>query len=164
MPGRVVSRRFVGRERELALIRAALAAAASGSATTVLVAGGAGMGTSRLLDEALERAGAGPSAPLVLRGQSNGPADPPWSAVLDALAPVIATRPSDELRALLRRDARPIVAGLPGMAALAATMPEPRSSALEDPEHRQPRALEALLRGLGRLADERPAHRRGAPL
>jgi len=156
VPGRVVSRRFVGRERELALIRAALAAAASGSATTVLVAGGAGMGTSRLLDEALERAGAGPSAPLVLRGQSNGPADPPWSAVLDALAPVIATRPPDELRALLRRDARPIVAGLPGMAALAAAMPEPRSSALEDPEHRQPRALEALLRWLGRLAVERP--------
>ena len=156
MPGRVVSRRFVGREHELALIQAALAAAASGSATTVLVAGGAGMGASRLVDEALERAAARPHAPLVLRGRSNGPADPPWSAVLDALAPALAARPREELQALLRRDARPILVGLPAMAALAARMPEPRSSALEDPERRQPRALEALLRWLGRLAAERP--------
>jgi len=156
VPGRVVSRRFVGREHDLALIHAAIAGAASGSATTVLIAGGAGMGASRLLDEALERAAAMSPAPLVLRGRSDGPADPPWSAVLDALGPAIADRPQEELRALLRRDARPILVGLPGMAALAATMPEPRSSALEDPERRQPRALEAVLRWLGRLAAERP--------
>ncbi|HEY5435478.1 MAG TPA: AAA family ATPase, partial [Candidatus Limnocylindrales bacterium] len=156
MPGRVVSRRFVGREHELALIHAAIAGAATGSATTVLIAGGAGMGASRLLDEALERAAAMSPAPLVLRGRSDGPADPPWSAVLDALGPAIADRPQEELRALLRRDARPILVGLPAMAALAATMREPRSSALEDPERRQPRALEAVLRWLGRLAAERP--------
>ena len=156
VPGRVVSRRFVGREHELALIQSAVAASASGSATTVLVAGGAGMGASRLIDESLERAAARPHAPLVLRGRSNGPADPPWSAVLDALAPAIAARPREELEALLRRDARPILVGLPVMATLAARMPEPRSSALEDPERRQPRALEALFRWLGRLAAERP--------
>ena len=156
MPGRVVSRRFIGREPELAQIQAAFAAAGSGSATTVLIAGGAGMGASRLLDEALERAAAASPAPLVLRGRSDGPADPPWSAVLDALAPAVAARPREELQALLRRDARSILVGLPGMAALAAEMPEPRSSALEDPERRQPRALEAVLRWLGRLAAERP--------
>ncbi|MHB8893255.1 MAG: ATP-binding protein, partial [Candidatus Limnocylindrales bacterium] len=156
MPGRVVSRRFIGREQELALIDTALAAAAAGKATTVLIAGGAGMGATRLVDEALERAAAGPVVPLVLRGCSNGPADPPWAAVLEALAPAFARRPVEELRALLRRDARPIVAGLPAMAALAAGMPAPRSSALEDPERRQPRALEALLRWLGRVAVERP--------
>jgi predicted ATPase len=60
MPGRVVSRRFIGREHELALIDAALAAAASGAATTVLIAAGGGMGATRLVDEALERAAAGP--------------------------------------------------------------------------------------------------------
>ena len=156
MPGRVVSRRFIGREHELALIDAALAAAASGAATTVLIAAGGGMGATRLVDEALERAAAGPAAPLVLRGRSYGPADPPWAAVLEALAPVIAGRPAAELQTLLRRDARPIVAGLPGMAALAAGIPAPRSSALEDPERRQPRALEGLLRWLGRVAAERP--------
>jgi hypothetical protein len=152
----VVSRRFIGREHELALMDAALAAAASGAATTVLIAAGGGMGATRLVDEALERAAAGPAAPLVLRGHSYGPVDPPWAAVLEALAPVIAGRPAAELQALLRRDARPIVAGLPGMAVLAAGIPAPRSSALEDPERRQPRALEGLLRWLGRVAAERP--------
>ena len=152
----MVSRRFIGREQELALIDTALAAAAAGKATTVLIAGGAGMGATRLVDEALERAAAGPVVPLVLRGCSNGPADPPWAAVLEALAPAFARRPVEELQALLRRDARPIVAGLPAMAALAAGMPALRSSALEDPERRQPRALEALLRWLGRVAAERP--------
>jgi DNA-binding CsgD family transcriptional regulator/tetratricopeptide (TPR) repeat protein len=152
----VVSRRFIGREHELALMDAALAAAASGAATTVLIAAGGGMGATRLVDEALDRAAAGAAAPLVLRGRSYGPADPPWAAVLEALAPVIAGRPVAELQALLRRDARPIAAGLPGMAALAAGVPAPRSSALEDPERRQPRALEGLLRWLGRVAAERP--------
>ena len=114
------------------------------------------MGASRLVDEALDRAAAVSPALLVLRGRSNGPADPPWSAVLDALAPALEATPREELQALLRRDARPILMGLPGMAALAARMPEPRSSALEDPERRQPRALEALFRWLGRLATERP--------
>ena len=70
MPGRVVSRRFIGREREFAQIDAALAAAMAGAATTVLVAGGAGMGTTRRIDEALERAAGGPVAPLVLPGRS----------------------------------------------------------------------------------------------
>ncbi len=42
------------------------------------------------------------------------------------------------------------------MGALAAGMPAPRTSALADPERRQPRALEALLRWLGRVATERP--------
>jgi DNA-binding CsgD family transcriptional regulator/tetratricopeptide (TPR) repeat protein len=156
MPGRVVSRRFVGREQELASIERAFAAAATGVATTVLVSGGAGMGATRLIDEALERAAAGPTPPLVLRGRSNGPVNPPWAAVLEALGPTLAQRPPEELQALLRRDARPIVTALPFMAALAAGMPAARSSALEDPERRQPRALEALLRWLGRLAIERP--------
>ncbi len=156
MPGRVVSRRFIGREHELALIQESLAAAATGTATTILVAGGAGMGASRLLDEALERASASSPPPLVLRGRSNGPADPPWAAVLDALAPALAAGSREELQALLRRDCRRILVGVPAMAALAAGMPEPLSSALEDPERRQPRALEALLRWLGRLAAEQP--------
>ena len=156
MPGRVVSRRFIGREQELARFEAAIAAAAAGTATTVLVAGGAGMGTSRLVDEALERAAVDARNPLILRGRSHGPVDPPWAAVLDALGPVVAQRPQEELMALLRRDARPLLLGLPGMAELAATLPPRRYSALEDPERRQPRALEAILRWLGRVAEARP--------
>jgi DNA-binding CsgD family transcriptional regulator len=156
MPGRVVSRRFIGREGELARFDAAIAAAAAGTATAVLVAGTAGIGVSRFLDEGLARAAASPSAPLILRGRAHGPVDPPWRSVHDAIAPLLATRPEEELKALLRRDARPIIATLPAMAKLAASVPAPTTSALADPERRQPRTLEGLLRWLGRIAEERP--------
>ena len=65
----------------------------AGVATTVLVAGSAGMGASRFLDEVLERAAARPEPPLVLRGRAHGPVDPPWASVLEALGPLLATRP-----------------------------------------------------------------------
>ncbi len=156
MPGRIVSRRFIGREPELAAVAAAIAAAASGTATTVLVAGGAGMGVTRFVDAALDAATALPEPPLVLRGRASGPIDPPWAALLDALAPVLATRPREELVALLHRDARPVLTAIPSLAVLAAGLATPRTSALSDPERRQPRALESLFRWLGRLAAERP--------
>ena len=94
--------------------------------------------------------------PLVLRGRAHGPADPPWAAVLEALEPVLATRPRDGAprAAATRRPADPARAAGAGGARGGA--PGPRASALADPERRQPRALEALLRWLGRLAAERP--------
>jgi DNA-binding CsgD family transcriptional regulator/tetratricopeptide (TPR) repeat protein len=156
MPGRVVSRRFIGREQDIARVDAAIGGAGSGVATTVLVAGSAGMGASRFLDQVLERAAARPEPPLILRGRANGPGDPPWASVLEALGPLMDSRPDEELRALLQRDARPLLLGLPRLAELAAGMRPPRASALADPERRQPRALEALMRWLGRVAAERP--------
>ena len=156
MSGRVVSRRFVGREAELARVADAIATAAGGAATTVIVSGSAGMGVTRFIDEALNRASATPFAPLVLRGRAHGPADPPWASVLAALEPALATRPPAELVALLRRDAGPILRELPALARIAEGITGSRSSALADPERRQPRALEALLRWLGRLSAERP--------
>ncbi len=157
MPGRVMSRRFIGREAELARVEAAVDSAAGGTATAVTIAGDAGLGTSRFLDEALARIAARrPEGPLLLRGRAAGPVDPPWAAVLEALAPLLASRPRDEIRGLLARDARPILLRLRGMAEIAADVPGPRASELADPERRQPRALEALLRWLGRVAEERP--------
>ena len=73
MPGRVVSRRFIGREQDIARVDAAIAGAGSGVATTVLVAGSAGMGASRFLDQVLERAAARPEPPLILRGRATAP-------------------------------------------------------------------------------------------
>jgi len=152
----VVSPRFIGREQELARLQAAIAGAAGGTAGAVVVSGTAGIGVSRFLDEGLARAAASPAAPLVLRGRAFGPADPPWRSVLEALGPLLAARPAAEIERLLRGDARPIVAALPGVGELATSVPGPVSSALADPERRQPRALEALLRWLGRVAAERP--------
>ncbi len=156
MPGRVVSRRFIGREPELARLAEAFATAAAGTATTVILGGSAGMGVTRFLDEALERVSAGANPPLVLRGRAYGPVDPPWSAVMEALEPALVTRPPNEVLRLLRRDAGPLLRELPALAPLAAGAGGPRGSALADPERRQPRALEALLRWLGRLSAERP--------
>ena len=152
----MVSRRFIGREAELARVVDAVTAAASGAATTVIVSGSGGMGVTRFLDEALDRVTGRPQPPIVLRGQAHGPVDPPWAAVLDAIAPLLAERPDAELDGLLARDGRPILLGLPGMAERALRVPGPRASDLADPERRQPRALESLLRWLGRVADERP--------
>ena len=70
MPGRVVSRRFIGREADLARVEAAIAGAASGTATTILIAGSAGMGASRFLDQVLERTA----------GVAEPPAAPPMAA------------------------------------------------------------------------------------
>ncbi len=156
MPGRVVSRRFIGREPELAQIQAAFDAGAKGIATTVIVGAGAGMGASRFVDEALDLAATAAQPPLVLRGRAHGPADPPWASVQDALGPALASRPREEVLALLRRDSRALLVGLPGMADLAAGLPSVPASALAEPDRRQPRAIEALLRWLGRLAHERP--------
>src|SRR3954452_3461804 len=156
MPGRVVSRRFVGREPELARLGEAIAATADGRASTVLVAGSAGLGVTRFVDEAFERATASAEAPVVLRGRAHGPVDAPWAAVLEAIAPALADRPDEELIALLRRDAGPVLRQVPALAALARGLAVPRTSALADPERRQPRALESLLRWLGRRAVERP--------
>jgi DNA-binding CsgD family transcriptional regulator/tetratricopeptide (TPR) repeat protein len=157
MAGSVSSGRFIGREPELARVTDAIGAATAGTATTVIVAGSAGIGVSRFLDEALARASAaGPNPPLILRGKSYGPADPPWAAVLEALGPTLASRPPAEIAGLLQRDAGPVLRSLPALAALARDVRGTRESALADPERRQPRAIESLLRWLGRVAEERP--------
>jgi predicted ATPase len=52
MTARSTSARFVGRERELNRLATALDATAAGRASSLLVTGAAGIGITRLLDEA----------------------------------------------------------------------------------------------------------------
>jgi DNA-binding CsgD family transcriptional regulator/tetratricopeptide (TPR) repeat protein len=156
MPGRVVSRRFVGRESEHAQLLAALDGVARGRAATVAVTGTAGIGVTRFVDDALERIAAGPIPPLVLRGVSHGPADAPYAAVLAALEPALVAAPPGALDGLAASEARAALSGLPVIADLLGRVPAPRDSVLADPERRQPRALEALVRWLGRASEERP--------
>jgi predicted ATPase len=56
VPARVSSPTFIGRAAELAALDAALARAADGRSTAVLVGGDAGMGKSRLVAEFEQRA------------------------------------------------------------------------------------------------------------
>ena len=156
MSGRVDSPRYIGREPEFAMLEAAVAGAADGSSATVLVAGAAGIGTTRFLDEALARIAARPGAPVILRARAHGPAEPPWAILLAALDPLFDARPAAELEDLLRRDARPLLVGRPGLARVVGRVPPPVTSALADPERTQPRAIEAILRWLGRAAADRP--------
>ena len=88
MPGRVVSRRFIGREPELARIADALATAAGGDRhdrdRRAAAPGWASRGSSTRRSS---RAAAGPDAAAGPARPRHGPADPPWAAVLEALEP-----------------------------------------------------------------------------
>jgi len=55
MPGRYVSERLVGRDRELSHLAVALDAAAAGRSPRVMIAGAGGIGVSRLVSETARR-------------------------------------------------------------------------------------------------------------
>ena len=81
----VTSPTFVGRRRELAHLAGALAAAADGQSTTILVAGSSGMGSSRLLSEAERRLTSLAEPLLVLRGGARAArSGEPYAPVLEA--------------------------------------------------------------------------------
>ena len=127
MPTRLASARFVGREGEFTRLAAALDRAESGRASTVLLSGPAGIGTSRFLDEAIARLSAGPIEFEVLRAAAAGPVEPSFGPVFAALGGLA-----------------------PDPAALAALVAD------ASPERRQPRILEALLGVLEDRARDRP--------
>ncbi|HET7727288.1 MAG TPA: LuxR C-terminal-related transcriptional regulator [Candidatus Limnocylindrales bacterium] len=127
MATRVASARFVGREGEFTRLAAALDRAESGRASTVLLSGPAGIGTSRFLDEAIARLSAGPIQFEVLRAAAAGPVEPSFGPVFAALGDLA-----------------------PDPAALAALVAD------ASPERRQPRILEALLGVLDDRARDRP--------
>ncbi|QYC43385.1 Transcriptional regulatory protein LiaR [Nonomuraea coxensis DSM 45129] len=139
-----VSPLFVGRVRELAVLRDALAEARAGVPATVLVGGEAGVGKTRLLVEFADRA----DDALVLVGGclelgTEGLPFAPFTAVL---------------RGLVRRLGRDGVAALvPGGATggLARLLPEFGEPGREGAEARA-RLFELVLGLLERLAEERP--------
>jgi predicted ATPase len=116
---------FVGRERELALLRAALAAAIGGHGRLVLVSGEPGIGKTRLAEELASHAAAEGATVRWGRCREGGgaPAFWPWIQILRAQ--FAATDPAD-LRTQLGSGAEEIVRlvpelseRLPGVAAVA---------------------------------------------
>lgn len=117
MPGRSVSERFVGRERELSRLAVALDAAVHGRSPRVLLAGTGGIGSSRLLDETIRRV-ARISEPFhVIRCRAVAPhAMAAYAPIAEGLEPWLATFDDAELGRIAGPGAEPLARLLPGLA------------------------------------------------
>jgi DNA-binding CsgD family transcriptional regulator/tetratricopeptide (TPR) repeat protein len=151
MARRTSSPRFVGRGPELERLGSALAGAIAREPQVLLVAGDAGVGKTRLVDEFVTRAKA--SGCQVLSGGcvSIGEAGLPFAAVVEALRGLHRT---------LGRSGFEALAG-PGRGELARLVPDlaPSSPATGEPSvggWAQARLFELLLGFLGRLAAASP--------
>jgi DNA-binding CsgD family transcriptional regulator len=135
---------FVGREPELATLRAAAGSAAEGRATAVVVAGEAGVGKTELVRFWLE--GPLPPKTLVVRAQCVDLGDPglPYLTMVDLVRAVRAIADDD-------REVATVLDGLPVLG----TLTEPDTTG-DDPvdESRRPRLFDAaatLLAEVGRV-------------
>ena len=111
MPGELRARALVGRDEELAEVRAALAALARGQGGLLLVTGEAGVGKSRLLAEV--RSYAAEAGAAVLPGRAV-PGSAPLRPLSEALLAGYRGRPVPEAGTLrpFRAGAGPAAAGL----------------------------------------------------
>jgi DNA-binding CsgD family transcriptional regulator/tetratricopeptide (TPR) repeat protein len=152
------SARFVGREDAFARLASVLQSAAAGSAGTLFIEGTAGVGSTRLIDEAIRRVAGLQEPMIVLRGGAFGPGtDPPYGPLVRALGPVLRGLPHDELATVLGSAADELRRLLPDVAGRL-----DRDDATERrvftvvPERRQARLLEGILGVLGRLGERHP--------
>jgi DNA-binding CsgD family transcriptional regulator/tetratricopeptide (TPR) repeat protein len=149
----VLSRRaFVGRGVELARLRAILAEATSGAGRTVIVAGEAGIGKSRLLDQFAEAATA--AGAVVLEGACLETADDgvPYAPFIEILRELVRETPPERLPALLGPARGVLVRLVPELATRAADLPVPS----EPDRASQARLFELILGVIERLARTRP--------
>ena len=147
MSGSLVSPVLVGREAELGALREALSRASQGKQAAVLLAGEAGVGKSRLVQELAVLAEAADARVLVGGCVELGGQGIPFGPVVEILRGLRDELGGEELRVLLG----------PGRAEIARLLPE-----LGDGEDQPARAegasrvQELLLGLLARLAEERP--------
>src|ERR1700690_1654557 len=123
MAATFTSARFVGRERELARIAAALEATAAGRSTTLLIAGAGGVGVSRLLTETRQRL-AGLAEPFeVIRCRARpGRSGDAYAPVSVALARLLERVPDADLPALIETGAQQILRLVPEVQARVAAL------------------------------------------
>jgi DNA-binding CsgD family transcriptional regulator/tetratricopeptide (TPR) repeat protein len=145
-------RTFVGRGRELARLRALLADASTGAGRTVIVAGEAGIGKSRLVarfGEVVSEGGA-----LVLEGACLEASDDgvPYAPFVEILRELVRGTPPERLPALLGPARAELARLLPELASRAADLPAPS----ELDRTAQARLFELILGVLERLARARP--------
>jgi predicted ATPase len=146
---RLVSPVLVGRRTELAQLQAAAAAAAAGDPRIVLVGGEAGVGKTRLVEDATARLGAEGTRVLTGACVELGGEGLPFAPLVDAIRDLTRTLSADELDAALG----------PARASLARLLPELDPAAASGPgvdDREATRLFELVLGMLGRLAEERP--------
>jgi DNA-binding CsgD family transcriptional regulator/tetratricopeptide (TPR) repeat protein len=158
MPVRFTSEGFVGRDREFARLAAALATAADGRPSCVLVSAAGGTGSSRFIAETKRRM-AGLSDPYsVVHGRARGPnAYQPYGPVLEALVPLVTPLPDDEFARVVGPAGQELQQLIPTLRSrIASARLGPARPQTTDPERRQARLLEALLGVLARAAERQP--------
>jgi predicted ATPase/DNA-binding CsgD family transcriptional regulator len=150
MAGRVTSVSFVGRQEELRRLHLALQSASTGEPGTLLIAGEAGVGKTRLVQEFAGRVDGqaqvlfGSCIPLSGGGLPYGP-------IVDGLRPLARNLDPAELDELLGPTPDDLLRLLPG-----ASCHSPRLLAEPVSEYAQARLFELLLRFLDRLGQQRP--------
>ena len=144
---------LVGRQRELAALTAGLDEAIAGRGSVFLIAGPAGIGKSRLLEELAGRARERRTTVIWGRCWEAGgaPAYWPW---IQSLRTYVDRRDRDALRAELGAHAGELVAILPELGDVGADPAE--SSPSSDPEAARFRLFEAVGHFLTRAARTRP--------
>ena len=149
---------FIGRERELAVLGAALQRSSQRELTRVALSGPLGIGTTRLLDELESRIAkaADIAGVVVCRARCHEPlAGVAYSALRAALAKPLAQVGDDRLADVLGPGAYDIAALLPEVGRhLAELGAPPRAPALVAPDQRGARVRESLLGVLERLAGD----------
>ena len=149
---RAPRRTFVGRDRELAELVAALDAAFAGSGRLVLLAGEPGIGKSRLADALMEEARSRGASVVAGRSWEAGgaPAYWPW---IQALRAHLRETERDALRSQLGAGAADLAQLLPELSELHGALPEPEAPEGEGARFRLFEAVRSFLRS---AAEQRP--------
>jgi DNA-binding CsgD family transcriptional regulator/tetratricopeptide (TPR) repeat protein len=147
MTGRVTSASFIGRQEELGRLHRALQSAVAGEPTTVLIAGEAGVGKTRLVEEFADQVRQ-KAAALVGRCLQLSGGGLPYGAIVDALRDLTRGPGPADLGGLTGPASDDLKRLLPGVAPVRSTQ---RVS-----EFAQSRLFESILRFLDRLAQRQP--------
>ena len=147
---------FVGRQRELAVLSAALERAAAGEAARVVIGGAMGNGVTRLLDELQARL-ADMNDIVLCRGRGHAPtAGIAYASLRDALAGALAGLPDERLRHVVGGRAHDIALLIPALRTRLAELDiDAEPPVLAAPDQLGARMQESLLGLLERLAEGR---------
>jgi DNA-binding CsgD family transcriptional regulator/tetratricopeptide (TPR) repeat protein len=148
---------FIGRERELVALGAALQRAAEGEPSRVSVAGPLGIGISTLLDELGSRVKE-LGGVTICRAECHAPySGVPFGALRDALSRALADIPDDQLGQVLGSAAHDVATLIPELDERLETLGiNPKHARLDAVDQRGARVRESLFGVVGRLATRAP--------